>query len=60
MNERKNEVAIKMQRNMIDAEELIKAFIDKQKKEHPVYDDTSGSMTYFDIVRFIQKFAENH
>ena len=49
-----------MNKNIIDADELIKALIDKQKKEHPVYEDTSGSMTYFEIIRFIKEFAKTH
>lgn len=35
-----------MIKNIIDADELINAFIKKQKKEHPSYEDLSGSMTY--------------
>ena len=49
-----------MAKNYIDADELIQAFIDKQKQEHPIYEDTSGSMSYFEIIRFIQEFAEKH
>ena len=47
-----------MLKNIIDANELINAFIEKQKKEHPSYDDLSGSMTYWEIIRFIETFAK--
>ena len=49
-----------MNKNVIDADELIKAFIEKQNKEHPVYEDTSGNMTYFEITQFIREFAKTH
>lgn len=49
-----------MKRNMIDAEELIQAFINKQNEEHPIYEDTSGSMSYWEIIKFIEHFAEEH
>ena len=49
-----------MSKNIINVDELIKAFIDKQNREHPVYDDMSGSMTYSEIVEFIREFSETH
>lgn len=49
-----------MSRNIIDADELIEALLNKQKEEHPVYEDTSGSMTYFEIIRFIKEFARTN
>lgn len=49
-----------MNKNVIDVDELIKAFTDKWNREHPVYDDTSGSMTYSEIIEFIRKFSETH
>ena len=44
---------------IIDADKLIKAFREKWNKEHPVYEDTSGSMEYSEIIDFIRDFAEN-
>ena len=46
-----------MIRNFIDADELIKALKDKWNREHPVYDDYSGSMSYDEIIDFIREFA---
>ena len=41
---------------LISKAKLRKALTDKWNEEHPVYDDTSGSMTYSEIIDFIQKF----
>ena len=46
-----------MIRNLIDADELIKALKDKWNREHPVYDDYSGSMSYDEIIDFVREFA---
>ncbi len=45
---------------MISEKKLIEALIDKQNSEHPVYDDISGSMTYFEIIEFIKEFAKDN
>ena len=47
-----------MNKNVIDVDELIKAFKDKQNLEHPFYEDTGGSMTYLEIIEFIRAFSE--
>lgn len=43
---------------LIDADALITAFRKKWNDEHPVYEDTSGSMTYSEIIDFIRSFAK--
>ena len=39
---------------------LVSAFIAKWNNEHPVYEDTSGSMKYLDIIEFIKEFAKQN
>ena len=45
---------------MISETKLIEAFRKKWVSEHPVYDDTGGSMTYSEIIDFIKKFAKDN
>lgn len=40
----------------MDKSKLIKAFQEKWIKEHHVYEDTSGSMSYPEIIGFIRNF----
>lgn len=42
----------------IDADALINAIRQKWNDEHPVYEDTSGNMTYSEIIDFIRSFAK--
>lgn len=42
----------------INSEALIEAFRQKWVKEHPVYEDTSGSMTYSEIIDFIRGYVK--
>lgn len=44
---------------LISSEGLIKKLVDKWNKEHPEYDDTSGSMSYNEIINFIREYAES-
>lgn len=44
---------------LIDVDALITAFRKKWNDEHPVYEDTSGSMTYSEIIDFIRSFAND-
>lgn len=43
----------------INANGLIEAFRQKWIKEHPIYDDTGGSMTYNEIIDFIRQYTEH-
>ena len=42
----------------INANGLIEAFRQRWIKEHPVYEDTGGSMTYNEIIDFIRQYTE--
>ena len=47
-----------MEGNFVDIDSLIRAFKKRWREEHPVYEDTSGTMTYPEIITFIRNFAE--
>ena len=49
-----------MKNQYVDADKLISALKSKWNQDHPEYDDTSGSMTFAEIIEFIRKFAEEH
>ena len=48
-----------MKEKQLDTDALINAFRQKWNDEHPVYEDTSGGMTYSEIIDFIKAFAKN-
>lgn len=48
-----------MREAQLGADALINAIRQKWNDEHPVYEDTSGSMTYSEIIDFIKAFAKN-
>lgn len=45
---------------MISERKLVEAIRKKWREEHPEYEDTGGSMTYMEIIRFIEEFAKNN
>lgn len=44
--------------DVIFKQDLINAIMDKWRKEHPVYEDTNGSMSYSEIIEFIKNFNQ--